>query len=77
MKGIHPGKTGQVLVSFDIPESKKKVRDWLRNQLKYWDFEMIHKSLWVGNGPLPKEFTDRLNILDINKNVRIFNIRRL
>lgn len=53
MKGIFPQKTEKILVSFDIPETKKKIRDWLRNQIKYWDFEMIHKSLWLGDGPFP------------------------
>ena len=38
MKNIFPDKTEKVLVSFDIPEKKKKIRDWLRNQIKYWDF---------------------------------------
>ena len=60
MKDIFPNKAEKILISFDIPETKKKIRDWLRNQIKYWDFEMIHKSLWLGYGPLPKEFNDRL-----------------
>ena len=74
MKDIFPNRTEKILISFDIPETKKKVRDWLRNQIKYWDFEMIHKSLWLGYGPLPKEFDERLKQLDINKNVRVFKI---
>ena len=76
MKNIYPSKTEKVLISFDIPEIKKKTRDWLRNQIKYWDFEMIHKSLWLGHGPLPKEFNDRLKYLGIYENVRIFKIRK-
>ena len=76
LKNIFPNKTEKVLISFDIPEKKKKTRDWLRNQIKYWDFEMIHKSLWLGYGPLPKEFNDRLKQLGVNENVRIFKIRK-
>ncbi|OGI94768.1 hypothetical protein A3A03_02705 [Candidatus Nomurabacteria bacterium RIFCSPLOWO2_01_FULL_40_18] len=76
IKDVFPAKTEKVLISFDIPETKKKVRDWLRNQIKYWDFEMIHKSLWVGNGPLPKEFNERLRQLSINNNVRVFKVRK-
>lgn len=74
IKNVAPSKTQKVLLSFDIPEVKKKTRDWLRNQIKYWDFEMIHKSLWLGYGPLPKEFNERLKQLGISKNVRIFKI---
>ena len=67
-------KTQKILISFDIPESKRKTRDWLRNQIKFWDFEMIHKSLWLGYGPLPQEFNDRLKHLGINGNVRVFKL---
>lgn len=76
MKNIFPHKTEKVLISFDIPEEKKKTRDWLRNQIKYWSFEMIHKSLWLGYGPLPKEFNDRLQQLGISGNVRVFKVRK-
>lgn len=76
MKGIHPLKTERILISFDIPEEKKKVRDWLRNQIKYWDFKMIHKSLWLGNGPLPKEFNLRLKLFGIEGNVKTFKVRK-
>lgn len=77
IKSVFPNKTEKVLVSFDIPEKKKKTRDWLRNQIKYWDFEMIQKSLWLGYGPLPKEFTDRLKHFGIYENVRIFRIKKV
>jgi len=74
IKTSFPKKDEKLLMSFDIPETKKKTRDWLRNQLKYWDFELIHKSLWIGYGPLPKEFNDRLVQLKIKENVRIFKV---
>jgi DNA-binding transcriptional regulator PaaX len=76
MKNVFPNKTERVLISFDIPETKKKIRDWFRNQIKYWDFEMIHKSLWLGYGPLPKEFNERLRQLGIDENIRVFRIRK-
>lgn len=76
MKNVFPKGPEKVLISFDIPETKKKVRDWLRNQIKYWEFEMIHKSLWLGKGPLPKEFNNRLKLLNIDKNVRIFKVAK-
>lgn len=76
IKNVSPEKTEKVLISFDIPEKKKKTRDWLRNQIKYWDFKMIQKSLWLGYGPLPKEFSNRLKQLGINENVRIFRVKK-
>lgn len=76
IKHVCPPKSGKVLLSFDIPQSKKKTRDWLRSQIKYWDFKMIHQSLWLGNGPLPKEFNERLKGLDVFENVRIFKVHK-
>ncbi len=76
IKSVFPDKIEKVLISFDIPEKKKKTRDWLRNQIKYWDFKMIQKSLWLGYGPLPREFIDRLKQLGIYENVRIFRIKK-
>ncbi len=77
IKNVFPKKTEKVLISFDIPETKKKTRDWLRNQIRYWDFKMIHKSLWLGHGPLPEEFKNRLKHLGVDKKVRIFRIRKI
>ncbi|MFA6257060.1 MAG: hypothetical protein WCT29_03250 [Candidatus Paceibacterota bacterium] len=74
IKNVEPLRRYKLLVSFDIPQIKSKTRDWLRNQIKFWDFEMIHQSLWLGYGPLPKEFYNRLKNLRIEKNVRIFRI---
>jgi DNA-binding transcriptional regulator PaaX len=70
-----PSKVKKIIIIFDIPENKKKVREWLRRQIKDWDFEMIQKSVWIGFGPLPEEFTKRLKILGVEKGVRIFNVQ--
>src|SRR3989344_5374628 len=67
----------KVMVLFDIPEKKRKIRNWLRLQLKLWDFEMLQQSVWLGKGPLPKEFTDRLRLLDVHKGVKIFKIQNV
>src|SRR3989338_4928773 len=67
----------KVMVLFDIPEKKRNVRNWLRLQLKLWDFEMLQQSVWLGKGPLPKEFTDRLRLLDIYEGVKILKIQNV
>lgn len=72
-----PGGDTKVMVLFDIPERKRKTRNWLRLQLKLWGFEMLQQSVWLGKGPLPKEFTVRLGLLDISKCVKIFKIQSL
>lgn len=74
IKSAPDGKV-KVMVLFDIPEKKRKVRNWLRGQLKTWDFEMIQQSVWLGKGPLPKEFMERLSSLGISKCVKILKVQ--
>lgn len=61
------------LIAFDIPEKNRKIRNWLRNQLKIFGYEMLQQSLWLGPGPLPKLFRDKVTELGIKKNVKIFS----
>ncbi len=62
------------IVSFDITESKRHIRNWLRSQLKLFGYRMIQQSLWIGPGPLPKEFNERLKKFEIKEGVRMFKI---
>jgi len=61
------------IVSFDIPELDRKIRNWLRNQIKIFGYEMLQQSLWIGPGPLPVTFLNRLKELSIRENVKIFS----
>lgn len=72
-----PTRETRVMVLFDIPEKKRKIRNWLRVQLKMWDFEMIQQSVWLGSGPLPKEFSTRLYDLGVGECVKVFPIRKI
>ena len=76
---IHTKPTGntKVMVLFDIPENKRKIRNWLRLHLKLWKFEMVQKSVWLGKGPLPKEFTERLGAFGISKCVKILKVQSM
>jgi len=67
----------RIIILFDIPEKRRKNRNWLREQLKIWDFKMIQKSFWIGKGVPPKEFTDRLRLLGIDKCIKIFKIQKI
>jgi len=62
------------ILSFDIPEKNRKVRNWLRNQIKIFGYKMLQQSLWIGSGPLPLPFMKRLENLNIRKNVKTFRI---
>jgi DNA-binding transcriptional regulator PaaX len=67
--------SSSILFSFDIPGPERRKRDWLRNQLKIFGYKMLQQSLWLGPGPLPNEFIDRLKELEIKKNIRMFKIK--
>jgi len=71
-----PLRNNKILIIFDIPEPKKKVREWIRNQIKDWDFEMVQKSVWIGYGPLPEEFSKRLKLLGVSDNVKVYNLQK-
>ena len=51
------------MVVFDIPESKKELRKYLRDFLRYSGFEPLQKSVWISPfaamEPLSKLFTSK------------------
>ena len=62
-----------MIISFDIPEPDRKIRNWLRNQIKIFGYKMLQQSLWLGPGPLPASFLKRLEKLKIRGRVKIFS----
>jgi DNA-binding transcriptional regulator PaaX len=65
-------KPKRLIVIFDIPEKKKKYREWLRLELVGFGFTLIQKSVWLGPS-LPKEFVEYLEEVSILKYIRFFN----
>ena len=63
------------IVIFDVPEEKRKLRDYLRVELVSLGYEQLQKSVWIGSGPLPEEFMRQIEQWDIRKTVHIFSIR--
>lgn len=64
------------IVIFDVPEIKKRKRNWLRAALKNLDFKMIQKSVWLGKVKIPKEFLDHLYKMELIDCVEIFEISK-
>lgn len=52
------GKTR--LAIFDIPEGRRKERDWLRGELLACDYTPLQKSVFMGIRPLPRELLEDL-----------------
>ena len=65
-------KSKNMIIAFDIPERKRRGRNWLRVELKNLGFEILQKSVWFGPSPLPKEFITSLKELRILKFVKFF-----
>jgi hypothetical protein len=63
----------QMIVAFDIPEKKKRSREWLRRELVEAGFEQVQKSLWFGPG-LPKEFVEYLGELGLLGHIKFFKV---
>jgi CRISPR-associated endonuclease Cas2 len=65
-----------LLVMFDIPESKKAEREWFRFQLRKFGYNMIQRSVWVGPSPLPKEFLDYVKNLKLKDCIKTFKLAK-
>ena len=70
------GLPKNLLVLYDIPEDKKKERDWFRRQLRSFDFDMIQRSVWVGPSPLPKDFLAYVKTIGLQNEFKIFKLAR-
>lgn len=65
-----------LIVMYDIPEHKKAEREWLRFQLRKFGYTMIHKSVWVGPSPLPREFISYVRHLHLSKNIKTLKLAK-
>ena len=65
-----------LMVMFDIPETKKAEREWLRFHLKKFNYSMIQKSVWVGPSPLPKEFLNYIESIKIKDGFKTFKLAK-
>ncbi|KKQ19654.1 MAG: hypothetical protein US33_C0026G0001 [Parcubacteria group bacterium GW2011_GWC1_36_9] len=72
----HKDAPKNLLLIYDIPEERKKERDWFRRQLKNFDFTMIQKSVWVGPSPLPPDFMDYLKKISLQKEFKTFKLAK-
>ncbi len=63
-----------LIVIYDIPEEKKKERDWFRRQLKNFNFVMIQRSVWVGPAPLPQDFLEYVKSIGLKNKFKTFKL---
>lgn len=65
-----------MIIVFDIPEIRKKQRDWLRGNLLSLGFTQLQKSVWFGPAPLPKEFIKYLNETNLLQYLKFFKVAK-
>lgn len=70
----HPSVSSlkNMIIIFDIPELHRKKRDWLRIELINLGFSMLQKSVWFGPSPLPKEFVQYVNEINVLPYMKFF-----
>lgn len=65
------------LVSYDVPEKQKFLRDYLRRTLKSLGFYPFHESLFLHAYPCQKEVEFLREYFGVAANVRIFHVERI
>ena len=74
-KQILPKKDGKVrIVIFDIPESERRKRAWLRAQLVACDFGQLQKSVWTGTRPIPETLIADIESLGLGSYIHVMGI---
>ncbi|MEK9184014.1 MAG: hypothetical protein AAB890_02995 [Patescibacteria group bacterium] len=69
-------KRADIIIVFDVPETERKKRNYLRFKLISLGFKPLQKSVWMGNGPLSEEFLDELRNLNLLNYIHIFSINK-
>lgn len=65
-----------LLVMYDISSSMKRERDWFCRHLVKFGYIMIQKSVWVGPSPLPKDFSDYVKGIKLDKCIKTFKLSK-
>lgn len=65
-----------LLLMFDIPESKRIERNWLRWHLKEFQYYMLQQSVWIGPSPLPQKFKSHLKEMELEKCIKTFKLAK-
>jgi phenylacetic acid degradation operon negative regulatory protein len=65
------------VLSFDVPENKKRLRENLRRKLTALNFTRLHDSVWITSLPIEKEIIKLLQMLEIKYFVRYMIVEKM
>jgi len=63
------------LFVFDIPESMRHYRDWIRSELVLSGYVLLQKSVWLGKRPLNEKFLQELANGNLFQHVHFFEVK--
>jgi len=66
-----------IIIIFDVPETFKRKREWLRQCLFNMKFTKIQKSVWVGQRKIPEDFLMDLKKLKMLTYIHILKAEKL
>lgn len=65
------------VISFDVPEKKKRLRERLRRKLQYLNFVKMQDSVWATPLPIEREIDELLQILEIKYFIRYMTVEKI
>lgn len=64
------------VVIFDVPETAKAKREWLRETLRHLGFSLLQDSVWIGARKIPDQFLFELKERELISCVHIFAVQK-
>jgi len=55
------------IVIWDIPESKRRIRNLFRRRIKDWNFKVLQKSVWISKENVTSQLRKLISELDLEK----------
>lgn len=65
------------MVIFDVPETRRNARDYLRDTLKGLGFHALQRSAWITPHPIPDFIQDILEEYNILRHTRIMTVEEM
>ncbi len=75
LKSRKDGK--MIMFMFDIPQNKEKARHMLRDILKFLDYQVLQKSVWISDKDVLEETEQSARELGLQEYVNIFVVDRV
>lgn len=75
---LQPRKDGKmIMLMYDIPTGRERVRKVFRSALRFLDYQMLQKSVWVSDKDVLKETERAIREYDLHQFVNIFIIEKV